>query len=84
MAIFQSTQPEWAATDNLDVLHTEFIISIHAARVGCDINAAQLLAFTKKFQSTQPEWAATKAQWYIDRLIKISIHAARVGCDKTR
>ena len=34
---FQSTQPEWAATDiAVPVQEYVNIISIHAARVGCD------------------------------------------------
>ena len=36
--IFQSTQPEWAATDAERTTGTITSISIHAARVGCDIN----------------------------------------------
>ena len=36
------------------------LISIHAARVGCDQKAFHnRVAPVKKFQSTQPEWAAT-------------------------
>ena len=35
---FQSTQPEWAATDkHFAVIYKQISISIHAARVGCDI-----------------------------------------------
>ena len=33
---FQSTQPEWAATNALSYFMILEIISIHAARVGCD------------------------------------------------
>ena len=35
--IFQSTQPEWAATWSRDGGYKMIIISIHAARVGCDL-----------------------------------------------
>ena len=35
------------------------MISIHAARVGCDVGEAKPRAEILKFQSTQPEWAAT-------------------------
>ena len=34
--VFQSTQPEWAATKVLQNLVDGAAISIHAARVGCD------------------------------------------------
>ena len=35
------------------------IISIHAARVGCDPLTINKTKSRKEFQSTQPEWAAT-------------------------
>ena len=59
MAIFQSTQPEWAATKRCTGIEPVFVISIHAARVGCDIAPENILIKVRKFQSTQPEWAAT-------------------------
>ena len=34
--IFQSTQPEWAATEGEERYLRSIGISIHAARVGCD------------------------------------------------
>ena len=59
--IFQSTQPEWAATSIVNANSiAEFAISIHAARVGCDSNAVTAFLTVSQFQSTQPEWAATK------------------------
>ena len=39
MVQFQSTQPEWAATNNAAAAYDGFDISIHAARVGCDPDA---------------------------------------------
>ena len=57
------------------------IISIHAARVGCDSNYIFILSRRKEFQSTQPEWAATWFARDFCKPIYISIHAARVGCD---
>ena len=56
---FQSTQPEWAATFIGQVGFADIIISIHAARVGCDGNAPGYNFAVFIFQSTQPEWAAT-------------------------
>ena len=57
--LFQSTQPEWAATANyvFDLKNAE--ISIHAARMGCDILEVDAPEKYYLFQSTQPEWAAT-------------------------
>ena len=36
LTIFQSTQPEWAATNKSTDFVRQGVISIHAARVGCD------------------------------------------------
>ena len=57
--IFQSTQPEWAATGVCSRDRIVKQISIHAARVGCDIRQNIILKTAIIFQSTQPEWAAT-------------------------
>ena len=56
---FQSTQPEWAATGYGASNNPAAVISIHAARVGCDCKCLCSCRWRKKFQSTQPEWAAT-------------------------
>ena len=40
-------------------LQSSITISIHAARVGCDMNVRYSAAVPAGFQSTQPEWAAT-------------------------
>ena len=59
LIIFQSTQPEWAATSSAKLRKKNMKISIHAARVGCDISAMVRHGGNIIFQSTQPEWAAT-------------------------
>ena len=85
LCVFQSTQPEWAATATgfgCSLLIVD--ISIHAARVGCDIQYLFTFRIFKEFQSTQPEWAATDAAQEWRDEAKISIHAARVGCDSIR
>ena len=79
--VFQSTQPEWAATAII-----RFIVMIQIFQSTQPEWAATpylpAAAQTLSFQSTQPEWAAT-----FDNLLpftvklSISIHAARVGCD---
>ena len=56
-------------------------ISIHAARVGCDLYPNHVIAKHIQFQSTQPEWAATMVFVSTGNKVRISIHAARVGCD---
>ena len=57
---FQSTQPEWAATKHIcPEGYVTLYISIHAARVGCDLVHPFCVFTHYKFQSTQPEWAAT-------------------------
>ena len=43
------------------VLEVNEIISIHAARMGCDSDTLAANAVEFEFQSTQPEWAATSA-----------------------
>ena len=45
MTVFQSTQPEWAATLYEIVYINNINISIHAARVGCDANPYNALQF---------------------------------------
>ncbi len=57
--LFQSTQPEWAATIDDENSGYNNLISIHAARVGCDSRAKSSIFTASGFQSTQPEWAAT-------------------------
>ena len=78
---FQSTQPEWAATAKTICPICIFGISIHAARVGCDLPSQPVSKCYRLFQSTQPEWAATDCPCQMLAYCFISIHAARVGCD---
>ena len=83
--LFQSTQPEWAATEEGADDFEDLPISIHAARVGCDFNRLWQDALAQPFQSTQPEWAATCClDCAAKQRKKISIHAARVGCDRAQ
>ena len=78
---FQSTQPEWAATYKELIHYAGFLISIHAARMGCDVKVCVSLDTRIQFQSTQPEWAATTNYERVRDGDIISIHAARMGCD---
>ena len=81
-ALFQSTQPEWAATGaGGSFLRSRRYFnprSPSGLRHSCQYQKDR----QKQFQSTQPEWAATRCSSPAPCAIKISIHAARVGCDK--
>ena len=77
---FQSTQPEWAATVLLKFMQSGKTISIHAARMGCDIYL--LIAIIRSGISIHA------ARMGCDEISKdfyrsaknISIHASRMGC----
>ena len=56
------------------------LISIHAARMGCDADQ-YIKRQSITFQSTQPAWAATIYAVKFNKDGIISIHAARMGCD---
>ena len=57
--LFQSTLPVWAATAAQDIALTYAEISIHAARVGSDVQWRFCKTHNHRFQSTLPVWAAT-------------------------
>ena len=59
-------------------------ISIHAARVGCDIDADALIAEIKDFNPRSPSGLRLPNKDKTEDSVLISIHAARVGCDKHR
>ncbi len=77
---FQSTQPEWAATVSVIAQQTSRIISIHAARVGCDIAIGRGTFATYNFNPRSPSGLRPVPPIKLPA-IAISIHAARVGCD---
>ena len=52
--LFQSTQPEWAATRFRPTLQNLLVISIHAARVGCDISKSGIINTWKDFNPRSP------------------------------
>ncbi len=79
---FQSTLPVWAATAAFGVSRGNYLISIHAARVGSDNARHTWNQLQGRFQSTLPVWAATVIKHpFLEEKI-ISIHAARVGSDQ--
>ena len=80
---FQSTQPEWAATAVASAGLPGIInISIHAARVGCDITFSRVFARDSDFNPRSPSGLRLRVLEALYRDAKeISIHAARVGCD---
>ena len=56
--LFQSTHPVWDATASPRGRDRQTAISIHASRMGCDIEQQPISAF-REFQSTHPVWDAT-------------------------
>ena len=58
------------------------IISIHAPRMGSDLQAFALIPPYGEFQSTLPGWGATQVARRIGREFGISIHAPRMGSDR--
>ena len=79
--LFQSTQPEWAATDSYVDYPLFGFISIHAARVGCDGEKHN----TYNYGDISIHAARVGCDQHYNELIdsiRISIHAARVGCDQ--
>ena len=55
MLVFQSTQPEWAATGQPDDKALgAYFISIHAARVGCDQRQSYVLLTSYYFNPRSP------------------------------
>ena len=58
-SLFQSTLPVWGATEIVPHLVPDFIISIHAPRVGSDPEEMGRMMLEWEFQSTLPVWGAT-------------------------
>ncbi len=79
--IFQSTLPGWGATDPAQQRQLRRNISIHAPRMGSDVNWAQWTPNTSLFQSTLPGGGATFLDACRYPPIDISIHAPRMGSD---
>ena len=72
----------WGATISLAANGMECLgISIHAPRVGRDLDVAHSLGIAKAFQSTRPVWGATIFNGEVFQSYVISIHAPRVGRD---
>ena len=81
-AIFQSTQPEWAATVFKRKGVFGSFISIHAARVGCDWNGLlSVVGYVAISIHAARVGCDVSNQGALNFGWSISIHAARVGCD---
>ena len=78
---FQSTHPVWGATAFVLCLIHIYLISIHAPRMGCDVQIIRVRVHFLGFQSTHPVWGATVVNTGRIARIDISIHAPRMGCD---
>ena len=81
--MFQSTPPEWGATFSRPARRHQAYVSIHAPRVGSDIQHRLQLVCYLLFQSTPPEWGATLTPNSSLTSNDVSIHAPRVGSDRT-
>ena len=80
---FQSTLPVWGATRHPDLRLAASPISIHAPRVGSDVNVIVPAVVISTFQSTLPVWGATPLRRVQLVRVLISIHAPRVGSDSS-
>ena len=65
--LFQSTQPEWAATHHAYPGYGRKSISIHAARVGCDGNAESGIGADDNFNPRSPSGLRRAVQWWLWR-----------------
>ena len=81
--LFQSTQPEWAATNYPKLLDYFNVISIHAARMGCDKEWLAGLAINIISIHAARMGCDSLFVKVISSISGISIHAARMGCDMT-
>ena len=61
--------------------HARADISIHAPRVGRDVQILGRVVELRAFQSTRPVWGATDIKCARLMVLPISIHAPRVGRD---
>ena len=78
---FQSTRPVWGATLPAGPHAADDDISIHAPRVGRDLDVGCAAGMFLLFQSTRPVWGATPGRPGGGPGAGISIHAPRVGRD---
>ena len=58
------------------------LISIHAPRMGSDIEQNVVIYIQQRFQSTLPAWGATDSSYSDSDYSWISIHAPRMGSDR--
>ena len=78
--IFQSTRPVWGATDPYRVRFGQYQISIHAPRVGRDVDGISGHA-DAEISIHAPRVGRDLLLEVIENNIDISIHAPRVGRD---
>ena len=80
-SVFQFTHPVWGATSDANLTVKQYVVSIHAPRVGCDGGAVNDIINNMVFQFTHPVWGATHDKRQARAMTTVSIHAPRVGCD---
>ena len=78
---FQSTHPVWGATERTFASMPDFVISIHAPRVGCD-GPGWSAVDDGLISIHAPRVGCDAQSLNLYRILEpISIHAPRVGCD---
>ena len=80
-ALFQSTRPVWGATVSQGPFFAEDIVSIHAPRVGRDVQPVTSRIITPSFNPRAPCGARLRNWGTTDDPNPVSIHAPRVGRD---
>ena len=79
---FQSTHPVWGATHRFEDWGRAQFISIHAPRVGCDLDNWYFVGGADDFNPRTPCGVRPCSNTILVFLSFISIHAPRVGCDR--
>ena len=80
--VFQSTLPVWGATNVHEVTNTAQSISIHAPRVGSDVDSVENFPELIYFNPRSPCGERLCGLPRGHQKIHISIHAPRVGSDR--
>ena len=57
------------------------IVSIHAPRVGCDLQMVQTIVGAMLVSIHAPRVGCDAYIAFVSQLLNVSIHAPRVGCD---
>ncbi len=78
---FQSTHPARGATAALNMIYSDYVISIHAPREGCDGLRQMPKLRPNNFNPRTPRGVRPWSTLHTSQSGVISIHAPREGCD---